>query len=123
MTDSQETGETGATETQDFDKPLSERGEISMQGPEEMPENPYNPEQFDASQISGEDVEYFGECRRISNLPAEEQWAEWEQLTSGMSSKELQARSLYTGASDKGVYIYPPWGDDVFFIQRPKEKQ
>lgn len=124
MSDSPETSETGTQDPSETSERLSPQAEASMQGveaepQEELPQNPYDPAQFDASQISSEDVEYFSECRRISNLPIDEQWPEWEKLTGTMSANDRSRRSPYSGVDGDGVYIFPPWGNDVFRIHRP----
>lgn len=118
MSDNPETSETKLPEPAESSESLSAKGEASIQGNDDLPENPYDPADFDASQISSDDVEYFGECRRISNLPEEEQWSEWEKLTGAMNSKDLNARGAYLGLDGKGVNVYLPWGRDVFRIHR-----
>lgn len=124
MSDSPETSEIGAPEAPETSENLSPRAEASIQGVEDEPqeelsENPYDPDQFDASQVPSEDVDYFNDCRRISNLPQEEQWPEWEKLTGSMSEKDMSRRSIFTGVDGNGVSIFPPWGNDVFRIHRP----
>ena len=118
MSDNPETSETKLPEPEEISESLSAKGEASMQGNDDLSENPYDPSDFDASQISSGDVQYFGECRRISNLPEEEQWSEWEKLTGAMNSKDMSARGAYLGVDGKGVNVYPPWGRDVFRIHR-----
>jgi len=98
LSDSPETSETGTPDASENSERLSPRAEASMQGIEaesqqELPENPYDPAQFDASQISSEDVELFSECRRSSNLPDDQQWPEWEKLTGTMAQMILAAKT------------------------------